>query len=75
MQNGDYYNQEHPEQKKENLKKNHFRAPTKMIIKFWRSKRRLIRHVIDALSLILILILILINNYLYMYMYSKKNTA
>ena len=34
MQNGGYYNLEHPEQKKENLKKNHFRAPTKMIIKF-----------------------------------------
>ena len=34
MQNCDYYNLEHPEQKKENLKKNHFRAPTKMIIKF-----------------------------------------
>ena len=71
MQNGDYYNLEHPEQKKENLKKNHFRGVTKTIIKFWRSKRRLIRHVIDALSLILILILI--NNYLYMY--SKQNTA
>lgn len=31
MQNGDYYNLEHPEQKKE---KNHFHVPTKMIIKF-----------------------------------------
>ena len=71
MQNGGYYNLEHPEQKKENLKKHHFREVTKTIIKFWRSKRRLIRHVIDALSLILILILI--NNYLYMY--SKQNTA
>ena len=71
MQNGGYYNLEHPEQKKRKLEKNHFRDPTKMIIKFRRSKRRLIRRVIDALSLILILILI---NY-YLYMYSKKNTA
>ena len=34
MQNGDYYKLEHPEQKKENLKKHHFPGVTKMIIKF-----------------------------------------
>ena len=31
MQNGGYYNLEHPEQKKENLKKNHFPGVTKTI--------------------------------------------